>query len=277
MQTSLDLAQISKEMDLILLCNIQLTSIYLQKYRINEEQDIFNSALNHIETAIQLAIENSHNQILSVGLIIRAILLASQGNYEKSFSDIQLAKKITTEIDYRKWKDDIQKIENSVNKSKQEGKVVLDQENVLKHIIPQFKSILSFKLVERKPKKSDIMGLLVISTSGVPIYTKIGKNLKTDKMILSGLLTAINQLAESVIKGKNKGRLQEVLYDKFWIIVQPIKNGIVAVIASDDTAEIRMWANSIANKVKEVPIVISELTSDLEKQIIDIINQMNIK
>ena len=179
--------------------------------------------------------------------------------------------------DYDKWKEDLLKIEEKIQNSQREGKMVLDQENVFKFIIPQFKTMLSFKLVERKPVESEIIGLLIITQSGVPIYTKLGANLKTDKMILSGLLTAINHLSESIGAGKNKGRLQEVLYDKFWITVQPIKNGFVAVIASEATAEIRMLANGIADRIKEVPIVISELTTNLEEKIQDILNQMIIK
>ena len=95
-------------------------------------------------------------------------------------------------------------------------------------------------------------------------------------MILSGLLTAINQLSESIVKGKDEGRLREVLYEKFLITVQPLKNGIVAVIATEATAEIRLWANAIADKVVEVPVVISQLTSKLDSEIGDIIKQMKI-
>ncbi|MBK5112307.1 MAG: hypothetical protein KGD59_10180 [Candidatus Heimdallarchaeota archaeon] len=277
LQTSLELARQSKDLDLILSNNILLAAVLLQRYKLNEQPNILNSILNYIDTAIKLAVENKHNQILSLGLIIRALLRARKGQFKAASKDIKEVKRLEKEIDYEKWKEDLAKIESSISKAQNEGKMELDLESVFKYIHPQFKTILSFKLAERKPIKTTVMGVLIITESGVPIYTNLGSSLKTDKMILSGLLTAINQLSESIVEGKDEGRLREVLYDKFLITVQPIKNGIVAVIATEATAEIRLWANAIADRVVEVPVVISQLTSILDEEIGDIITQMNIK
>jgi len=277
LHTSLELARQSKDLDLILSNNILLAAVFLQRYKLDEQPTILNSILNYIDTAIQLAVENSHNQILSLGLIIRALLRARKGEFKQATKDIKEVKRLEKEIDYEKWKEDIITIEESISKAQSEGKMELDLDSVFKYILPQFKTMLSFKLAERKPKETTVLGVLIITESGVPIYTNLGSNLKTDKMILSGLLTAINQLSESIVEGKDEGRLREVLYEKFLITVQPIKNGIVAVIATEATAEIRLWANAIADRVVEVPVVISQLTSILDEEIGDIITQMNIK
>jgi tetratricopeptide (TPR) repeat protein len=277
LQNSLELSIQSRDFDLILSCNILLAAVYLHIYKLDEKPSILNSVLNYIDTAIQLAVENKHNQILSLGLIIRALLRARKGEFKQASKDIKEVKRIEKEIDYEKWKEDLAIIEEQINKAQSEGKMELDLESVFKYILPQFKTLLSFKLAERKPKETTVLGVLIITESGVPIYTNLGSNLKTDKMILSGLLTAINQLSESIVEGKDEGRLREVLYEKFLITVQPIKNGIVAVIATEATAEIRLWANAIAERVVEVPVVISQLTSKLDKEIGDIITQMKIK
>ncbi|HUT82085.1 MAG TPA: hypothetical protein VMZ29_12865 [Candidatus Bathyarchaeia archaeon] len=277
MHNALELAQSSKDFDLILSCNIQLAAIYLQRYRLNEQQSFLNNTLNHLDTAIQFAIENQHNQILSIGLVIRALLSASKGEYDNAFQDLTKVKDIINEIDYDTWKRELLQFEEKIIKAEKEGKMVLDQESIFQYILPQFKSMLSFKLAERKTKESEVIGLFVISESGVPIYTKLSKSLNADKMILSGLLTAVNHLSESVVEGKDKGRLREVLYEKFWITIQPIKNGLVALIATEATAEVRSWANTIATRIVEVPVVISEMTDELEVKIKDIIKQMNIK
>lgn len=277
LQNSLELSRQSRDFDLILSCNILLAAVNLQRYKLNEQPAILNSVLNYIDTAIQLAVENKHNQILSLGLIIRALLRSRKGEFKEAKKDIKEVKRLEKEIDYEKWKEEIITIEESINKAQSEGKMELDLEIVFNHILPQFKTLLSFKLAERKPKKTSVLGVLIITESGVPIYTNLSSNLKTDKMILSGLLTAINQLSESIVEGKDEGRLREVLYEKFLITVQPIKNGIVAVIATEATAEIRLWANAIAERVVEVPVVISQLTSKLDGEIGDIITQMKIK
>ncbi|NHK31696.1 MAG: hypothetical protein FK730_10115 [Asgard group archaeon] len=277
MRSSLELAKQAKDFDLILSSNIQLAALFLQRYRINEQPSFLNETLNHLDIAIQLAIENKHNQILAIGLLIRALLRASKGEFEKSHEDMKQVRFIEKEIDYDKWKEDLDKIETLISNAQSEGQMELERYNVFKYILPQFKSMLSFKLVERKQKESTVLGLFIISESGVPVYTKLGSSLNADKMIISGLLTAISNLSESVVAGKDKGRLREVLYEDLWIIVQPIKNGIVAVIASEATADIRLWADTIATKVGEVPVVITELKNELEDNIEKIIEQMNIK
>ncbi|MEA2070789.1 MAG: hypothetical protein U9O98_05805, partial [Asgard group archaeon] len=276
-QKSLDMAQQTKDVGLILTSNIQLTATYLQKYRLNEKAETLNLALNYIDTAIKLARENKHNQITAIALIIRSVLLAIKGAIEKAYDDISLAKEIMKESDYEIWKEEIQSIEASLSNALEEGKMILDRENLFKNVLPQFKSILSLRIGERKIKESKVLGLLIITKSGVPVVSKLSQKLKTNQLILSGLITAINQLAESIIEGEDKGRLQEVLYDKFWITIQPIKNGIVAVIATDATAEIRLWANIIAERIQEVPITINEFTTIVEEKIADLLEEMHIQ
>ena len=276
LQTALELARETKDMDLILTCNIQIAAANLQKYRLSEQQLHLTLALNHIDTAIKLAIENSHNQILTIGLMIRSLLQASIGEYESAEKDITEAKQIGAEIDLEKWQEDIKNIESTIFTAHKNGKMELDRESVFKYIIPQFKSMLSFKLIERKPVKAKVIGLLVITESGVPIYSNLDVSIKTNQLILSGVLAAINQLSGSIIEGQEKGRLQEVLYDNFWITIQPLTHGIVAVIASDATAEIRMWASDIADRIKEVPITITEFTDQMVDKIGDLLEQMNI-
>ncbi|HUU77555.1 MAG TPA: tetratricopeptide repeat protein [candidate division Zixibacteria bacterium] len=276
-QSALEQGRQTKDFGLILSCNIQLTAAYLQKYRLNEKPETLNIALNFTDTAIKLAEENQYNQVVAIGLIIRSLLSSSKGEFKRAKKDLNKAKIIMKEIDFQKWYDDLLNIENKISKAVEEGKLVLDTDSVFKHILPQFKSILSIKLTEKKPVVSKVIGLLIISQSGVPVFTKLEKSLQTNQLILSGLLTAIDHLSESIIEGKDKGRLREVHYDKFWIIIQPIMNGIVAVIATEATAEIRLWANVIADRVEEVPIVISEFTNKVENKISDLLEQMQIK
>ena len=277
LQLALALSNQSKDLVLILSSNIQLAAAYLQRYRLKSDTALLNSAINHIETTIKLAQENQHNQILAISLTIRSVLFAAKGSFKEATEDLAKANAISLEVDYDEWKKDLASVEQGINNAFKEGKVVLDTDSMFKFILPQLKSILSFKLMERKQIESKIIGLLVISESGVPILSKLDQSLKTNQLILSGLLTAINHLSASIIEGDDKGMLREVLYDKFWITVQPIKNGLVAVIATDATAEIRLWANVIADRVKEVPVVISEFTTQLEEKIKDLLDQMKIK
>ncbi|MBD3190896.1 MAG: hypothetical protein GF308_09645 [Candidatus Heimdallarchaeota archaeon] len=276
LQIALQKAQKTKDMELILLCNSQLTAAYLQKYRLSEQQKHLNLALNFIDTVIQLAIENYHNQILSIALMIRSILRATKGEFQKARKDIEKAQKISKKYDMKKWSEDVEKVEELIARAQTKQKMELKQQHLIETLLPQFKSMLSMKLVERKQKEVKILGMLVISKSGVPIYTKLKSNLQANRLLLSGMLTAIDNLAHNILEGKDRGRLKDISYEDFAIILHPIKDGLIAIIASEATADVRMWAGFIAERVKEVPVVISEITSQLEENIGDLLEQMKI-
>ncbi|RLI68167.1 hypothetical protein DRO91_09390 [Candidatus Heimdallarchaeota archaeon] len=274
LQSSLEQAHLSKNSDLILSNNILLAAIHLQRYRINEKDEELNNALNYLETAIKLAEEFDHVQVLAIGLVIRAYLNASKGEFSKAFDDLEQIKEISDRMDFEQWKQEYQTVVDLVVKGEKEGKLKVQEETIFKYILPQIKSMLSFKLPERKHRKSIVLGLLVINDSGIPVFTKLSKNLETDKLILSGLITAISHFSESIISGKDKGRLREILYEGIWLTTQPVKNGLVVVIAEEATAEIRIWASSIANRIKEVPAIV-EMKNELTIDIDDILKQMN--
>ncbi|MCF2143064.1 MAG: hypothetical protein K9W42_05135 [Candidatus Heimdallarchaeota archaeon] len=274
LQSSLEQAHLSKNSDLILSNNILLAAIYLQRYRINEKDEELNNALNYLETAIKLAEEFDHVQVLAIGLVIRAYLNASKGEFSKAFEDLEQIKEISSRMDFEQWKQEYERVAELVVKGEKEGKLKVQEETIFKYILPQIKSMLSFKLPERKHRKSVVLGLLVINDSGIPVFTKLSKNLETDKLILSGLITAISHFSESIVSGKDKGRLREILYEGIWLTTQPIKNGLVVVIAEEATAEIRIWASSIANRIKEVPAIV-EMKNELTVDIDDILKQMN--
>jgi len=60
-------------------------------------------------------------------------------------------------------------------------------------------------------------------------------------------------LAESITGDKEIRRLKDVFYEDFTISLQAIKNGIIAVIASEMSSEIRIWTLSLAERIKEIP------------------------
>lgn len=173
LQTALQKAQKTKDMELILLCNSQIAAAYLQKYRLSEQQKHLNLALNFIDTVTQLAVENYHNQILSIALMIRSVLWATKGEFQKAQKDIEKARKLSKKYDLNKWSEDLTRIEELVATAQTKQKMELKQQHIIETLLPQFKSMLSMKLLERKPKKVKVLGMLVISKSGVPIYTKL--------------------------------------------------------------------------------------------------------
>ena len=83
-------------------------------------------------------------------------------------------------------------------------------------------------------------------------------------------------MAGEIVGGKNKGRLQKIVFDKFNTLVQPLKNGIVAIISENLTAEIQMWVNAIIERVHIVPQIIPSNMRQFEKEFIDILELMKI-
>ena len=87
---------------------------------------------------------------------------------------------------------------------------------------------------------------------------------------------AITQFAESILEGDEIGRLKDVNYEDFCISLQAIKNGLVAVIASEVSSDIRMWSMNLANRIKEIPPVVTKFVSDVPNKIDDLLEQVGL-
>ncbi|MHA1802686.1 MAG: tetratricopeptide repeat protein [Candidatus Heimdallarchaeaceae archaeon] len=274
--SALEQAKHTRDVELILFCNIQLSVAYLWYYRLLENRESLNLAMSYIDTVSQLAVENNHNQILTSSLMICAVLCSVNGEYEKSLEDIRKARQVGKDIDFETLKRDLDKIEHSIQNARNTGLLEVAGQNIIEYILPQFKSLLSLKLVQTKRKDVEVLGLLIISESGIPIFSKLKDKLKTNDLLLSGLLMAITQCAESILVGKEIGRLKDVNYEDFCITLQAIKNGLVAVIASEVSSEIRMWSMSLANRIKEIPPVVTKFVSDVPSKIDDLLEEVNL-
>ncbi|MHA1205097.1 MAG: tetratricopeptide repeat protein [Candidatus Heimdallarchaeaceae archaeon] len=227
LHSALENASLINDTELILYSNIQLAVAYLIYYRLLETQENLNLALNYCETVKQLAVEYKHNQLLAVSYLVNAVLVAIDGDTETAFNLLQEARKIGEEIELDALKKDIDEVEKNIRLSEKTGTLKIKKQNVIDYILPQFKSLLSLKVESSKNHETEILGVLVISESGV--------------------------LAESITGDKEIRRLKDVFYEDFTISLQAIKNGIIAVIATEMSSEIRIWALSLAERIKEIP------------------------
>lgn len=274
--SSLEQSKHTKDMELILFCNIQLSVAHLWYYRLLEKKESLNLAISYIDTVRQLAVENNHNQILTTSLMICSVLCLLNGDYEGSIRDLERAREMSKDIDIQNLMNDIDLIEQSINSAKETGQLNIQSQNIIEFILPQFKSLLSLKLTQTKQKSVEVLGLLIISDSGIPIFSKLKEKLKANDLLLSGLLMAITQFAESILEGDEIGRLKDVNYEDFCITLQAIKNGIVAVIATEVSSDIRMWAMTVANRIKEIPPVVTKFVSAVPSKIDDLLEQVDL-
>ncbi|MHA1398652.1 MAG: tetratricopeptide repeat protein, partial [Candidatus Heimdallarchaeaceae archaeon] len=224
LHSALENASLINDTELILYSNIQLAVAYLIYYRLLETQENLNLALNYCETVKQLAVEYKHNQLLAVSYLVNAVLVAIDGDTETAFNLLLEARKIGEEIELDALKKDIDEVEKNIRLSEKTGTLQIKKQNVIDYILPQFKSLLSLKVESSKNHETEILGVLVISESGVPVYSNLKEKLKANDILLSGLLMAINQLAESITGDKEIRRLKDVFYEDFTISLQAIKN-----------------------------------------------------
>ena len=274
--SALEQAKYTRDLELTLFSNIQLSVAYLWYYRLLENQESLNLALSYIDTVRQLAIENNHNQILMSSLMICSVLCSVNGEYEASLEDLKKARQISKNVDFENLKRDLDNIERSIQEAKDTGLLEVQGQNIIEFILPQFKSLLSLKMIQTKKREVEVLGLLIISESGIPIYSKLKEKLKANDLLLSGLLMAITQFAESILEGKEIGRLKDVNYEDFCITLQAIKNGIVAVIASEVSSDIRMWSMTLANRIKEIPPVVTNFVSKIPGKIEDLLEEVEL-
>ncbi|MHA1167850.1 MAG: tetratricopeptide repeat protein [Candidatus Hodarchaeales archaeon] len=275
--TALEKAMLIKDIELIFFCNIQLLAVNLQLYRLDEKQIKLNIALNYLETILQLARENQHQQILVIALLISTVLNAMNNDFEQAEKDITEVKESIKELDFKKWHKDVETVTKSLNRAKITGIFEFEKENAVDYILPRFKSMLSLKPAERAQKEAETLGLLVISKSGTPVFSKFVDKLKVDDILLSGLIMAITTIASGIIERKDvKGleRLQDVVYEDFSLSFKEIENGLIAVITSTTTSASRIWVSAVANRIGSLPYPVrSGLASEIRKNISELLEQ----
>ncbi len=274
--SAVQFSQMSRERELMLFSIIQLAIAYLQFYKLTEKQESLNQALNYIDSVVEIGKEHHLSHIITLALMIRALLSSINDNIDQSIEDITEAKSIVEKTGFETLAADLVILEKIIKESKNTSNMKVEGPKMIENILPQFKTMLSFKVIQKVKQESELLGILVITESGVPIFSKLKSRLKTNDLVLSGLLMAINQLSTNIISEKEQGRLQDVHYENFSITIQTIKNGIVAIIASKLNAEIKILATTIAERIGEVPVVITEASGDIEEKIKDIIIQMQL-
>ncbi|MFW9991519.1 MAG: hypothetical protein ACFFD4_05630 [Candidatus Odinarchaeota archaeon] len=277
---AIEQAMQTKDLELILFSNTQLAAAHLQQYRLTSDQAALNLALNFLDTVIQLANENKHSQILMLSLMVRMVLHAVNDDLKTAVLDIKRAKEISGEIDNSKWINDLVMIEESITSAEALGSLEIDSQSAIEYLLPRFKTLLSLKPVERKKKESEILGLLIISNKGTPVYSKFIDKLKVDDIVLSGVLMAITHISERVIKREDKKgleRLQEVVYEDLCIAFQAIPNGLVAVIATAITAETRVWASAISKRIHSMSFPeIKGIHREIEEKVSELLQQQGL-
>jgi tetratricopeptide (TPR) repeat protein len=182
---------------------LQMAQIDLFKYRITNDKLLLQNSIEKIDDIKKLCLEQDYKLVLIDIYLLSGLLLSLQNKQPKAIDNLQEAIKIAKEKSLdQKEKEARKQLEDVKGQQKNLW------ERISKKMTTSIHSTVSFESVVR-PKTIDTMlkAFLAITTdSGVPIYQyNFTEDSKFQGELLSGLLSAIQTMAQTILKSQEGG------------------------------------------------------------------------
>ncbi|MHA1557173.1 MAG: hypothetical protein ACTSPM_09600, partial [Candidatus Heimdallarchaeota archaeon] len=236
LEQTLEIALEKNLFEIIINTKLQLAEIDLIKHRITGQELLLSFALEKIEDTKQLCFEQEYKLVLIDVYILQGLLLSLAKKRKQGVKILELAIELAKEINLSEKEEEAKK---QLKEIKGEDKHLL-----VKIFTRMTKSIRSTFTLESisKPKVIDtqLKALYIISKQiGLPIYEKyFDEALKINANLLSGLLTAIRTMGETLLESK-EGGLKLIDHGDVAIMLETIEEMVFALVLTQESYLIR--------------------------------------
>jgi len=236
LEQTLEIALEKNLFEIIINTKLQLAEIDLIKHRITGQELLLSFALEKIEDTKQLCFEQEYKLVLIDVYILQGLLLSLAKKRKQGVKVLELAIELAKEINLPEKEEEAKK---QLKEIKGEDKHLL-----VKIFTRMTKSIRSTFTLESisKPKVIDtqLKALYIISKQiGLPIYEKyFDEALKINANLLSGLLTAIRTMGETLLESK-EGGLKLIDHGDVAIMLETIEEMVFALVLTQESYLIR--------------------------------------
>jgi hypothetical protein len=254
-QKALDYASKPGNYDILLKTQLLFTKIYLEKYKLSENQSTLLPALTYVDNVIQATTEQNYLFLHWRTMIIKADILFLQKRFSASLDTLNEALALVKDDDQAKKI--VQKNISEMNAKIAQERKLIDKESFLNRLSRNIQEAFKFIFV-KKPDVIDyeIHGLLVIQGSGLPLYSKIlNEKIIENDIMLTGLITAINSFSTKVFTGTKTGALSSIVHENLVILLEKKNDLLLALLANKNTFELR---NRMMQFVNNLPKISSE-------------------
>jgi tetratricopeptide (TPR) repeat protein len=249
LESSLEMALENKLFEIIFNAKLQLAEIDLLNYRMTNEKELLTNALVKIDDTRQLCLEQDYKLVLIDVFILQGLLLSMTNKLKQSKKVLNGAIDLAKQLNLREKE---QEAQNQLTEIEKEKKNLLVR--IFTRINQSIRSTIAFESVS-KPKKveTEVKALYIISKiTGLPFYEHgFGEDSKIDTKLLSGLLSAIRTMGQTVLDAE-EGGLKLIDHGNVSIMLETDENCFYALVVLKETyllrEKFREFTNSIYNE-----------------------------
>ncbi|NHJ06149.1 MAG: hypothetical protein EAX90_15080 [Candidatus Heimdallarchaeota archaeon] len=236
LEQTLEIALEKNLFEIIINTKLQLAEIDLIKHRITGQELLLHFALEKIEDTKQLCFEQEYKLVLIDVYILQGLLLSLAKKQKQGIKVLEQAIELSKEINLPEKEEEAKK---QLKEIKGEEKNLLVK--IFTRMTKSIRSTFTFESVV-KPKIIDtqLKALYIISKKiGLPIYEKyFDEALKINANLLSGLLTAIRTMGETLLESK-EGGLKLIDHGDVAIMLETMEELVFALVLTKESYLVR--------------------------------------
>ncbi|NHJ39586.1 MAG: tetratricopeptide repeat protein [Asgard group archaeon] len=236
LENSLEMALENKLFEIIVNAKLQLAEIDLLNYRMTNEKQLLVNALVKIDDTKQLCIEQDFKLVLIDVFILQGLLLSMTNKLKESKKILNEAIDLSKQLNLQEKE---QEARNQLAEIDKEKKNLLVR--IFTRINQSIRSTIAFESVSR-PKKveTEIKAIYIISKiTGLPFYEYLfGEESKIDSKLLSGLLTAIRTMGQTVLDAE-EGGLKLIDHGNVSVMLETDEDCFFALVVLKETYLLR--------------------------------------
>jgi len=249
---ALEFAIKNNSYEIIVNAKLQLAEIDLLRYRMTNQNILLLAAYEKILDSEQLCIEQDYKLILIDVFILKGLLLSINNKKKEGTKALEKAIALAQELNIFEKE---QEARNQLGEIEKEKKSLLVR--IFTRINKSIRSTIAFESVTGpKTIETDIRALFLITRdSGLPFYQKeFGDAKQIDSGLLSGLLSAIRTMSQTILDAK-EGGLKLIDHGSVAIMLETREKLFFALVVSKETYILRENLREFADTLSEEPII----------------------
>lgn len=238
--------------EIIVNAKLQLAEIDLLRYRMTNQNILLLAAYEKILDTEQLCLEQDYKLILIDVYILKGLLLSVNNKKKEGTKALEEAITLSQELNIPEKE---QEARNQLGEIEKEKKSLLVR--IFTRMNKSIKSTIAFESIAGpKTIETDIRALFLITReSGLPFYQKeFSESKQIDSGLLSGLLSAIRTMSQTILDAK-EGGLKLIDHGDIAIMLETREKLFFALVVSKETYLIREKLREFADTLSEEVII----------------------
>lgn len=256
----------SKDIAKQILLQIYMAELYLKRFSEAGNDGALENVNTFLDNIVMVSKEQSFYELHYKALFLKANLEQSNKKYSEALEIFAICLELLAKME--RDPSEVEEKIDEIKKQQSELKESLDRHQILQSSFNLLSNSFSRIDIDNSKKiEYKIFGLLVLSKSGLPLYSNyLDTQFSASELIISGLISAISSFSNSIFATKSSGHLKSIKHEDVNIILEYHSDMLLALICDTDTFEIRSKMISFSEKLNKLGLDENIIGSDDQKQ-----------